>query len=283
VEDVKNAYLFAWNTNCKGITVFRDGSKSEQVLNLGVKKEEKEQESENKEVPDVTPIQIRPFRVIGATYKLDTPVGTAFITINEDGTGEPLEVFINVGKAGSDVTAMAEALGRTISTALRFRGQLNPSSRAEEIAEQLAGIGGRRSVGFGPNKILSLPDAIAAALSTHFGFKINGYLKEKSNGEYVHAQKHNGEISRKEVGAKPDAAEAVLMARVPAQQEDRPSRTDDPTTALAESGLSSATSGAQQLSLSTNTIGDICPSCGAGAFVYQEGCAKCHSCGYSEC
>ncbi|MEK7526252.1 MAG: ribonucleotide reductase N-terminal alpha domain-containing protein [Patescibacteria group bacterium] len=179
VEDIQRAYMLAWKTGCDGITVFRDGCKNEQVLNVGTKSEDKKKEAEKLEML-VEPIKERPLRVTGATYRVDTPVGIAFITINEDEDGHPLELFVNVGKAGSDVTAMAEALGRTISTSLRFRGGLSAKDRAEEIARQLAGIGGRRSVGFGPNKILSLPDAIAYALSIHFGFLINGWNKQKT-------------------------------------------------------------------------------------------------------
>src|SRR5690606_2668334 len=113
---------------------------------------------------------------------------TAFVTINHDHAGEPLELFINVGKAGSDVSAMAEALGRTISTALRLRGGLSPREKAKEIADQLQGIGGRRSVGFGQNKILSLPDAVSVALAAHYGFRqvgpafSNGISNGNANG-----------------------------------------------------------------------------------------------------
>ena len=167
VDDVKKAYLMAWETNCKGITIFRDGSKSAQVLNLGVNKKE--------EIKDDAPVQTqliqdRPVRVDGATYKIITPLGSAFITVNQDPDGNPFEVFITIGKAGSEVAAMAEALGRMISTTLRFGNHLPPRERAREIVDQLKGIGGSRSVGFGPNKIRSLPDAVAKALSLHFGF-----------------------------------------------------------------------------------------------------------------
>jgi ribonucleoside-diphosphate reductase alpha chain len=247
VDDIKKAYLMAWETNCKGITVFRDGSKDAQVLNLGLKEQEKKEEESSE------PLKVRPFKVIGSTYKLQTPVGNAFITINQDESGDPLEIFINVGKAGSDVAAMAEALGRTISTALRFRGSLSAKDRAYEIAKQLSGIGGRRSVGFGPNKIRSLPDAIGAALSTHYGFKVNG------NGVALAAS---------------NVAGAVMAAVLPS-----PKRTgqapleslNDPTTASASFNEAQA------------AIGDICPSCGASSLVYEEGCSKCYSCGHSEC
>lgn len=203
VDDIKKAYLMAWNMDCKGITVFRDGSKSEQVLNLGIS------EPTQKQV-----VLERPLKVEGATYRIPTPLGNAFITVNQDVEGNPFEVFITIGKAGSEVAAMAEALGRMISTTLRFGNHLPARERAREIMEQLKGIGGGRSVGFGPNKVRSLPDAIAKAIGLHFGFNLHP----------------NGDI--------------------------------------------------QVVNTST---GDICPSCGAPAMVYEEGCSKCHACGHSEC
>ncbi|MBI4153379.1 vitamin B12-dependent ribonucleotide reductase [Candidatus Woesebacteria bacterium] len=244
VEDIKKAYLLAWETNCKGITVFRDGSKDAQVLNLGVEEQEKE---------STQPLKVRPFKVIGSTYKLETPVGNAFITINQDESGDPLEIFINVGKAGSDVAAMAEALGRTISTALRFRGSLSAKDRAYEIAKQLSGIGGRRSVGFGPNKIRSLPDAISAALSTHYGFKLNG------NGGALAASNVAGAVMAAVLPSPKGTGQAPLESL------------NDPVAASAPFNEAQA------------AIGDICPSCGASSLVYEEGCAKCYSCGHSEC
>ncbi|OGM21778.1 ribonucleoside-diphosphate reductase, adenosylcobalamin-dependent [Candidatus Woesebacteria bacterium RIFCSPHIGHO2_01_FULL_38_9] len=298
VDEIKKAYLLAWKTDCKGITVFRDGCKDAQVLNLGVNGKKKEEVYEAKE-----PTQIRPFVIQGATYKLNTPVGQAFVTINKDVGGEPLEVFINVGKAGSDVTAMAEALGRLISTSLRFRGSVSRTERAEEIARQLAGIGGRRSVGFGPNKVLSLPDAVAMAISTHFGFRVNGFMQiANSDGVHENGKIENGVSKLMPIEAQSDLAGAVMSAQFPAQQ-DLALRGDDHTTASAESHLTSVPSDRSldgfnahgtnditngQLSLESSdaahkTAGDICPSCGASSFVYQEGCAKCYSCGHSEC
>ncbi len=254
IKDVKKSYLLAWETKCKGVTVFRDGCKDMQVLNLGVKNDEKE----NME-PDGR-MRMRPFKVSGSTYKLRTPVGTAFITINENEQGEPLEVFINVGKAGSDVAAMAEALGRTISTTLRFRSDLNPIKRAEEIALQLSSIGGRRSVGFGQNKIRSLPDAIAVALSNHFGFKING------NGNHLFDKNSNGKAG----------AHLVADASVQAGQPHLLG-SNDPTSAPAFSET-------KKIELhAVEALGDICPSCGASALVFQENCSKCYACGHSEC
>ena len=296
VEEIKEAYLTAWKTNCNGVTVFRDGCKEAQVLNLGVREKKKEESLQVKE-----PIQGRPFVIRGATYKLNTPVGTAFVTINQDEFGEPLEIFINVGKAGSDVTAMAEALGRTISTSLRFRGNLSRLERAKEIAQQLAGIGGRRSVGFGQNKILSLPDAVAAAISTHLGLRINGFsfppldakkeetairgLRKGYNGFQKDGYLTNGNGEKLTVGIQSDLAGAVMSAQNPARQ-DPAKLGDDHTTATAESHLT-PTSAADQLSLEdggfTAKLADICPSCGASSLVYEEGCMKCYSCAHSEC
>jgi len=290
VEDIKRAYITAWKTKCMGITVFRDGCKDAQVLNLGVNGKKKEP------VQDDEPVHERPFVITGATYKLNTPVGKAFITINQDSKGEPLEVFINIGKAGSDVTAMAEALGRTISTSLRFRGNLGRIERVKEIAEQLAGIGGRRSVGFGPNKILSLPDAVAAAISTHLGLRVNGFVfpsigvdlevdkkKKLADGINGFADGYltNGNGMKIKPEVQSDLAGAVMSAQIPARQ-DPAVRGDDPTTASAESHLTSDQLVLESVS-STKHIGDICPQCGAGSFIYEEGCAKCVSCGYSEC
>lgn len=289
-EDVKKAYLLAWKLDLRGITVFRDGCKDTQVLNLGVK------EADKKTAPaDGEPTVQRPFVVSGATYKLNTPVGAAFITINQDYQGEPLEVFINVGKAGSDVTAMAEALGRTISTALRFRSNLKPRDKAKEIAYQLAGIGGRRSVGFGQKKILSLPDAVAAALSIHFDFKINGFNAGVFKNQELTVAKDavgslNGESKTSEVrevtGVPSDGAGAVVMARESGSVPDTHSWVDDYTMASVTSNETSA--GLDLVESNSGfsygeRFGDICPSCGAGAFVFEEGCSKCLACGYSEC
>lgn len=249
-EDIKKAYLEAWDTGCKGITVFRDGCKDVQVLNIGTKNGEAKKEEVV--VPPVViedPLRHRPYRVTGSTYRMNTPIGTAFITINEDELGEPLEVFVNVGKAGSDVAAMAEALGRTISTALKFRGGVPAKEKAREFAEQLSGIGGRRSIGFGPTKIKSLPDAVAGAISVHYNLGINGY--HTSPAVFAASENTKSEVQTEVVATVPHFSEK--------QQE------------------------SLFMHAKTDKVGDICPSCGASALVFEEGCSKCHACGHSEC
>src|SRR6266516_3384401 len=111
-------------------------------------------------------VKERPPVVQGYTRQVSAPEGKINVTINSDEHG-PLEVFVNVGKAGSDIAALAEALGRLISLNLRILSPLSQNERAKEIAEQLRGIGGSRSVGFGIQQVRSLPDAVARALEMH--------------------------------------------------------------------------------------------------------------------
>ena len=231
VEDVKRLYTLAYKLGCKGITYFREGSR-EGVLE---RKTEEKKEEKKQEVPSYT-IKPRPMVVHGATYKINTPMGVAFITINTNGGNppEPLETFITIGKAGSDIYAMAEGLGRMISTALRFSSHLPVEVRIREIINQLKDIGGARTYGFGKDKIRSLPDAVAKVIAMHYG--LNG------EGEKV-------------------------------KKEDKPKLVENTTQASFDNVL------VQE----DNKIFDICPKCGEAAFVHEEGCKKCYSCGYSEC
>jgi len=171
VEDVADAYMLAYREGCLGITVFRDGCKSEQVLHVG-SGDEGIKEKGAPHVVDVSQLAVKArARVLqGVTYQAMTPLGTAYITINENGTDQPFEVFTNVGKAGSDTAAVAEALGRLISLTLRLPSPLSPLKRMAEVADQLSGIGGGRPMGFGTRRVRSLPDAIAQVLAEHIGY-----------------------------------------------------------------------------------------------------------------
>jgi ribonucleoside-diphosphate reductase alpha chain len=171
-EDVENAYRLAWDLGCLGITVFRDGCKGTQVLNVGVDDKKKEPEiieerSTQASLPGLPTIQPRPEKVHGITHKVRTPLGTAYVTVNMDDKGGPLETFINIGSSGSDVMAVAEALGRLISLVLRTPSPLTQQEKVAEIVHQLSGIGGSRSLGFGAQRVLSLPDAIAQVLDEY--------------------------------------------------------------------------------------------------------------------
>ncbi len=167
-EDVSQAYILAWETGCKGITVYVTGSRDKVVLETGNKEE----------MPIVHEVQTqiqqwqsakkpRPRHLEGYTYSIQTPLGKTYVTINENGDNQPFEVFINTAKAGSDTAAVSEAIGRSLSYILRMSSPIPPRQRLEEVYQQYSGIGGRRPTGFGPNRVRSLPDGIAQALQEY--------------------------------------------------------------------------------------------------------------------
>jgi ribonucleoside-diphosphate reductase alpha chain len=161
-DDVARAYHLAWRLGCKGLTVYVTGSREKVVLETRTTKRAKEGNGYQAE-----PRKPRPMVLRGTTYRTPTPLGTAYITINQNGDEDPFEIFANVGKAGSDTAAVAEAIGRLISLALRMPSPLTSHERLTEVIDQLAGIGGGRPLGFGPNRVRSLPDAIAQVLARH--------------------------------------------------------------------------------------------------------------------
>jgi len=173
VEQTRELYELMYKLGCKGGTIYRDQSRDEQVLNLKLKDEEKPKMAAT---PAPTPkveaplpkVRPRPYKRYGATVSKNTPAGTAHITMNDCEEGTPFEVFVDIGKGGSDIKAMAEALGRLASLVLRVSSPLSPKERVNEIVNQLSGIGGPRSMGFGKNRVRSLPDALAQALEEQY-------------------------------------------------------------------------------------------------------------------
>ena len=247
VDDVKRLYGLSYELGLKGIAYMRDGSRPGVLSREDTKKEVKRGLGEA-----VSVMVPRPEVMKGATYKVATPVGSAFITVNNDDEGNPIEVFVNIGKAGSDLTAMATALGRMASTLLRLNSAASPRQRAEELVSQLSGIGGRRSIGFGQNRIYSLPDAVAQALRRHLLDTV------RVDKEAVSSPQSGGDTTVQ--------AEAVMAALNP-----------DPTPASAEVQFTTVSE------LDTVRGADICPVCGVMALVHEEGCAKCYACGHAEC
>ncbi|CAN5202827.1 adenosylcobalamin-dependent ribonucleoside-diphosphate reductase [soil metagenome] len=265
VDDVKRLYMMSYDMGLKGVTYMRDGSRQ------GIF----ERIEEKKEVPAEVSIPVipvtsrvpRPMMLTGTTYKAESPVGKMYVTINHDEKDQPFEVFLNNGKSGSDVMAMADALGRMISFVLRIHSPVPQRERIREIVSELSGIGGARSVGFGENRVRSLPDAVAKVLAKHYSFKVNGKVEDRI--------------------VVPVAADA------PAESNGHMTNGNGLSNGHAKSGFMLADGGveesAQQLSLtavdqeSSTNLFDICPECGTGSFAYEEGCKKCYSCGYSEC
>lgn len=271
-EDVRAIYEFAYDMKCKGVTVYRDGSRDNQVLSTGATdkaKAERTGESAREEVGDLhgTIAEIeaendrlkkmlfdaeaenlqrrakraRPNTLRGTTSRMETPLGTMFVNITEDDKGQPFEVFINLGKAGGSAMADVEAMGRLISLALRSGIPI------KEIHRQLRGIASDRAIGLGPNKVLSVPDAIGIALENWM------------------RQKHEG------------VQQDLLPESAPSAS--APAPVSQTVTSRGDSG--------EQSQFQVEKIGGeafmgTCPDCGS-SLEMAEGCMKCHVCGFSEC
>ncbi|KUK96023.1 MAG: Ribonucleoside-diphosphate reductase [Anaerolineaceae bacterium 46_22] len=181
-DDIAKAYLLAWELGCKGLTVYVTGSREQVVLEtrgtaesrLAAKHEDVTQSEQDLQTEKGQQLPIwhdtkkpRPSFLKGYTYSVETPLGKAFVTVNENGGNQPFEVFVTSAKAGSETAAHSEAIGRLISYILRISSPIEPRKRLKAVMDQLAGIGGGRSLGFGPNRIRSLPDGIAKALDEY--------------------------------------------------------------------------------------------------------------------
>jgi ribonucleoside-diphosphate reductase alpha chain len=171
-QEVATAYKLAWELGCKGITVYVTGSRQKVVLETQATVSTKLVEEEPGEEVEQMAIwheqkKPRPRSLHGYTYTIGTPLGKTFVTINENGGHQPFEVFINTAKAGSDTAAVSEAIGRLISYLLRLASPIAPRDRLKEVWRQLSGIGGGRSLGFGPNRVRSLPDGVAQLIAEY--------------------------------------------------------------------------------------------------------------------
>jgi ribonucleoside-diphosphate reductase alpha chain len=167
VEDVRKAYMLAWKSRCKGITVFRDGCRAGQVLYV-----EKAAQQQNLPMPQVSEVERpmdRPFILGGKTAKIPTSYGNLYLTVNEV-NGRPVEVFTTMGKSGHETMAFTEAMGRLISLALRSGVKIHG------IIKQMKGIGGSQPVWHDNGVIMSVPDAIS------YGLMSMGYLDLEEKG-----------------------------------------------------------------------------------------------------
>ena len=164
-KDVEDVYLLAYKLGCKGVTVYRDGSREKQVLTKGRKDDKAAVESWQKIVPRKRPDVIR-----GATRFMKTGCGNLYVTINEDEQGHLFELFTSMGKAGGCAASQSEAIGRLVS--LAFRSNIEP----EEVIKQLKGISCHSPIWHEGGRILSCSDAIARALEKYHtkGSKGNG-------------------------------------------------------------------------------------------------------------
>jgi ribonucleoside-diphosphate reductase alpha chain len=211
--DVAQAYLLAWKLGCKGLTVYVTGSREKVVLETRATVKAKEKPEPEKEVPEALPLfhptkKPRPASLPGRTVQVSTPLGKAFVTVNENGGQQPFEVFISTSKAGSETAAVSEAIGRLVSYILRLASTVPPRERLMEVIRQLGGIGSGRSIGFGPNRVASLPDGVARALAQ--------YVDERHDADPQQpAQQHHlpppGQMALKIGDLCPECGEAALV------------------------------------------------------------------------
>ena len=154
VEDVRKVYNLAYELGCKGVTIYRDGSKENQVLSFTRKEE-------TVDSPFMTAVKERPETLSGYTTKIKTGYGYLYVTVTEF-EGRPFEVFATIGKSGRSTTAKTEAIGRLVSLALRS------GVKVDKIVNQLKGIGGEYPIFQDGGLVLSIPDAISRVLEKQY-------------------------------------------------------------------------------------------------------------------
>ncbi|MFH2064910.1 MAG: vitamin B12-dependent ribonucleotide reductase [Pseudomonadota bacterium] len=165
-KDVRKIYDMAYELGCKGVTIYRDGSKENQVLSFPAKKVTEDS--------FMTIVQDRPETLEGFTTKIKTGMGHLYVTVTEY-DGRPFEVFATIGKSGKSTMAKTEAIGRLISLALRS------GVTVDNIVEQVKGIRGEHTVFHNGELVLSIPDAIGQILEQRYVKNANGLLKRPGN------------------------------------------------------------------------------------------------------
>lgn len=295
-DDIQTIYEMAFAQGCKGVTVYRNGSRSSQVLNVGRSGEEAA--AADKPGPTGAPpvdkpsspgagvssgVTVdrgpwgkirplpRPVGLSGVTVRKATPLGNLYLTLNT-ADGQPFELFAQLGKAGSDVAAFTESIARLVSLGLRCG--IDP----QEVADEMAGIGGNRSVGFGPNRIKSVPDAIAHFMDDYLAgtLEVQPWVARKA-GQLTMFENGTANGSAKNGhGAAEDGEEGV-----PEAAEDEPAPGSEAPAAATPGATPPAAAGSAPHNPRRSY--DLCPSCGMHSLAYEEGCLKCRSCGYSEC
>jgi ribonucleoside-diphosphate reductase alpha chain len=232
-EDVKKAYFLAHELHCKGITVYRDGSREDQVMNIGVADQEK-----SREVTVQVPAELvagrpraRPDVITGRTQKILTGYGALYVTINEDDKGL-FEVFAQIGRGGGYTASFTEGIARLVSLCLRS------GVPVDEIIDQLEGIRSPRIAVDHGERVYSIPDAVAKAIKRHIGMQKSGVVPAVETFDEL------GGAVETDVELEKESRSADEMIR--------------------------------------KGLNPECPECGK-QLIYEEGCVKCHSCGYSEC
>jgi ribonucleoside-diphosphate reductase alpha chain len=275
VEDMEEVYEYIYEHGGKGVTVYRDGTRSKQVLTTradnaefadmdeddaaealleridevfggfeGFLEHEAVKETAEAAVEDLMEAaepsyaekRSRPDILYGVTQRIDTGYGKLYVNINHDAEGRPFELFANIGDSGGFTASFTESLGKTISTALR--SGVDPG----EIADELQGIRSPKVAWDKGEQIQSIPDAIGTAMRRYIDGDIDrAYPQQRSLDE----------VAEEKSETEPDGGAAVH---------------EDATQSLIDAGESPE-----------------CPSCGSMSLYFSEGCKTCESCGWSEC
>jgi ribonucleoside-diphosphate reductase alpha chain len=170
-EEVAEVYRLAWKEGCKGVTIYRDGSRDQQVLSVGQATEEAVPMEKGK----ASHKRERPRALTGTTYQMETGCGPLYVTINED-EGGLFELFTTMGKAGGCAASQCEAIGRLVSLAWRSGVQ------ARQAVKQLVGISCHKPAGFGAKRITSCADAVAKAILLHTQGRMEKGAAEANGG-----------------------------------------------------------------------------------------------------
>ncbi|OAQ54568.1 ribonucleoside-diphosphate reductase [Natrinema mahii] len=286
LEDAKDVFEYIYEHGGKGVTYYRDGTRSKQVLTTRADNADFADETEaaqalveqideifggltafleSEEVQDVLeadvgglldedgePVQVdftekreRPDALQGVSQRIDTGYGKIYVTINEDPeTGQPFELFANIGHSGGFTNSFTEALAKVISTSLR--SGVDP----EEIVDELCGTRSPKVAWDKGEQIQSIPDAIGTAMRRYLEDEIDKpYPKQQTLEESADADAAVYDGPKTDGGAAAASADA-----------------DDTTQDLIEAGESPE-----------------CPDCGSMSLYFSEGCKTCESCGWSEC
>ena len=303
LEDAKDVFEYIYDHGGKGVTYYRDGTRSKQVLTTRAKNTEFADEAEAaeaiienieeifggiedfldseevaavleadvRELLDVSPglgkKQARPDVLHGVTQRIDTGYGKLYVNINENPEdGRPFELFANIGNSGGFTASFTEALAKTISTALR--SGVDP----REIADELQGIRSPKVAWDKGEQINSIPDAIGTAMRRYLDGEVDKAYPQQQNLTEIADTDRSGDAERPADDSSvtpPETDGGAVTDPGPTEKTGSPASPNDDTDA-AQSLIDAGES-------------PECPDCGSMTLYYSEGCKTCESCGWSEC
>lgn len=272
-EDIAKVYKLAYELNCKGITVYRNGSKDTQVLHVGTTDKDKKEQSKSLTTVDVTSLahaitpRPRPNIVRGSTYRIKTGYGNLYVTVNDDEKGYPFEVFATIGKNGGFFAAKSESICRLISLTLRS------GVKVEEVIKELKGIRGPSPAWGEKGMVLSIPDAIAQILEDHIKREQQplGLFDAPKDEDNAPKTPESTEVMNQIDEPKNVAEDKIQPADVLSPKEEVPKQEAVPVVNTPS-----------KRSLADIGLAPQCPDCG-GMLEFGEGCVMCRGCGYSRC